>query len=334
MTARQQIARLLPLVLLVILVVAGLRGQVAAPRWNGPLKADGIAIGLALEVILGGLLIVVLRRDAVARRLAGRRPYSPEPPDIEPDAALRFTLKWVLGAAMIAVAAVLISDLHLHFLTSGKPVTPRPATRRPKKPVLPPAAGGGGSLHIPWTPILYGLLVVALVAAVVISIWWSSRLRRPAAPLVIEDTGTEDLREAVESGRAAMAEISDARAAIIACYAAMERSLADRGTRRTVADTPDELLARAAAAGTVRGPAAGTLTALFYEARFSTHPVADTQRAAASAALDQLATELAAAQQDDQQDDRQDDRKDNQQDDRPDGQQDEQPAPARGGGGA
>ncbi len=298
MTARQQIARLLPLVLLVILVVAGLRGEAAAPRWNGPLKADGVAIGLALEVILGALLIVTLRRDAAARRLAGQRPYSAEPPDLEPSAALRFTLRWVLGAAMVAVAVVLISDLHLHFLTKGKPAMPPPVKVRPKKPVLPPGAGGGVAPHIPWVPILYGLLVVVLVAAVVISIWWSSRLRRPAAPLVIEDAGTEELREAVESGRAALAEISDARAAIIACYVAMERSLADRGTRRTVTDTPDELLARAVGAGTVRGPAASTLTALFYEARFSTHPVADRQRAAASAALDQLAAELAAARQD------------------------------------
>jgi hypothetical protein len=77
----------------------------------------------------------------------------------------------------------------------------------------------------------------------------------------------------------------------------MERSLADRGTSRTAADTPDELLARAVGAGTVRGPAAGRLTALFYEARFSTHPVAASQRAAASAALDELAAELAAAEQ-------------------------------------
>jgi len=51
MTARQQLARLLPLVLLVVLVLAGLRGVVAAPRWNGPLKADGVAIGIALEVV-------------------------------------------------------------------------------------------------------------------------------------------------------------------------------------------------------------------------------------------------------------------------------------------
>jgi Domain of unknown function (DUF4129) len=297
MTARHQVARLLPLVLVVVLVIAGLRGEVSAPRWNGPLKPDGVAIGLALEVILAALLTVTLRRDAAARRAAERRPYTREDVDIEPAAALRFALKWVLGACMAAVAVVVITDLHLHFFRPGappKPVTaPRGyATRRS----LPPRSGAGFAPHIPWGPILYGLLVVVLLAAVVISIWWSSRLRRAAAPLVIEDVGAEELREAVESGRAALAEISDARAAIIACYVAMERSLADRGTSRTVADTPDELLARAVGAGTVRGPAASTLTALFYEARFSTHPVAAGQRAAASAALDELAAELAAAQ--------------------------------------
>ncbi len=199
---------------------------------------------------------------------------------------------------MVAVAVVLITDLHLHFLgKAGPPTSPAPFKHKLKLPPPPPAPSGGGwALHIPWAPILYGLLVVALVAAVAISIWWSYRLRQAAAPLVIEDVGADELREAVESGRAALAEISDARAAIIACYVAMERSLADRGTSRTVADTPDELLARAVGAGTVRGPAAGRLTALFYEARFSTHPVAAGQRAAASAALDELAAELAADQ--------------------------------------
>ena len=137
MTARQQIARLLPLVLLVILVVAGLRGEVSAPRWNGPLKADGVAIGLALEVILGALLIVTLRRDAAARRVAERRPYTGEDADVEPPAALRFALKWLLGACMVAVAVVLISDLHLHFLTKGRP--PKlPAPSRPRQPKAPP----------------------------------------------------------------------------------------------------------------------------------------------------------------------------------------------------
>jgi hypothetical protein len=295
MTARQQIARLLPLVLLIILAIAGLRGAVAAPRWNGPLRADGVPIGLALEVILGALLVVTLRREGAARDAAEQLPYTGADTEIAPPAALRFVLRCVLGAAMVAVAVILISDLHLHYFVKPRDTQPPPTS--PRKLRVPPLAtegGGGGTLHIPWGPILYGLLVLALVAAVVISIWWSTRLRRPAAPLPIAELNADELREAVESGRAALARIDDARAAIIACYVAMERSLADRGAPRAVADTPDELLARAVAAQVVRGGAAGRLTALFYEARFSTHPLTGGQRDAASAALDELAAELAA----------------------------------------
>ena len=292
MTARQQIARLLPLGLLVVLVIAGLRGAVPAPGWNGPLRAYGTPIGIGLEVLCGALLIMVRVRVRAARRAAERRPYTAEVRDIEPAAALRYTLSYVLGLCVIAIAVVLISNLHLHFFTAHKGQGPPPPPKL-KVPLRSSGPGGGGStFHIPLGPILYGLLIVALVAAVAISIWWSTRLRRPAVPLVIEDVSTEELREAVAEGRAALAGIDDARAAIIACYVAMERSLAERGAARAAADTPDELLTRAVAAGVVRGGAAGRLTALFYEARFSTHPLGSGQRDAARAALDELAAEL------------------------------------------
>ena len=76
MTARQQIARLLPLGLLVVLVIAGLRGAVPAPGWNGPLRAYGIPIGIALEVLCGVLLIMVRVRDSGGAPRRGARPYS------------------------------------------------------------------------------------------------------------------------------------------------------------------------------------------------------------------------------------------------------------------
>jgi Domain of unknown function (DUF4129) len=301
MTARQQLARLLPLVLLVLLVVlaiAGLRGAVAVPRWNGPLRAQGVAIGVILEVILGVLLVITVRRDFAAIRAAeveGRAAGDADGVSV-PD-ALRFVLKWVLGLGMVAIGAVLIAALHLHwFITPLKPLRPKPVPTPSFS--LPPAGrgAGGSSFHFPIGPVLYGLLIAALVAAVVISVWWAARLRRAAPPgpapgFIAEDSA--GLREAVESGRAALAgEIDDARAAIIACYLAMERTLADRGTARGLADTPDELLARAVNSGIVRGAAARRLTALFYEARFSSHPLGSEQRGAASAALDELAAEL------------------------------------------
>ena len=295
MTARQQLARLVPLVLLVVLVVAGLRGRVAAPRWDGPLRADGTAIGIAVEVVFGALLLVVHSRTRAASRERESRPYDPSAADkdLEPAEALRFVLRYLLPACMIAVAAVVLVNLHLHILTKPvkpavKPVTPSSGPPPPTRP------GSGGGLHIPVGPILYGLLIALIVAAVVVSVWWSLRSRRPPAPPPrIIDVTTEELREAIDEGRAALAAIDDARAAIIACYLAMETHLADRGTARAVADTPDELLARAVAAGTVRGAAAARLTTLFYEARFSTHPLAAGQRDAAGAALDELAAELA-----------------------------------------
>jgi Domain of unknown function (DUF4129) len=295
MIARQQLARLLPLALLVVLAIVGLRGIVPAPRWNGPLRAEGVAIGIALEVVLGVLLVITLRRDRAERQAAATRPYSEADDDIGVPAALRFALKWLLGGGMAAVAAVLISNLHLHFLV--KPQHPRPLTSPGRPLLLPKLHKASAPVHIPLGPILYGLLVLALVAAVAISLWWAARLRRLTlpAPLPAAEMDAEELREAVESGRQALAELDDARAAIIACYLAMESSLADRGAARGAADTPDELLARVVAAGIVRGAAAPRLTGLFYEARFSTHPLGRVERDAASAALDELAAELEAS---------------------------------------
>jgi Domain of unknown function (DUF4129) len=294
MTARQQLARLLPLALLVVLAFAGLRGVVPAPRWNGPLRAQGVAIGIALEVVLGALLVITLRRDRAERQAAAARPYSEADDEIGVPAALRFALRWLLGAGMVAIAAVLISNLHLHFFIKPHPLPVRPAPSPRRQTTVPRAPLP--AYHFPLGPILYGLLVFVIVAAVAISLWWAARQLRPALPRSLPDAAdAEELREAVESGRQAFAELDDARAAIIACYLAMERSLADRGAARGVADTPDELLARVVSAGIVRGAGARRLTSLFYEARFSTHPLGRAERDAASAALDELAAELGAS---------------------------------------
>ena len=278
----------LPLTLLVILGLAGLRGAVTRPRWNGPLRHDGLVIGLALEVILGVLLLLTYRRRARAMR--GGVPVN----DVA--AKLRGFLVLVLGAGMIAVAVAIFFSLHLHLGGGVQPAPTFSVKPLPKRTPRPQGAQPGGSFHVPVTVILYVLLVVLLVAAVLLSIWWSRRFGPSfggrTSGFLAEDP--EDLREAVESGRQALRTVDDARAAIIACYLAMETSLAERGAARAVADTPDELLARATASGLVRGTAAARLTALFYEARFSSHPLDRGQRDVAEQALDELAAALAS----------------------------------------
>jgi hypothetical protein len=96
------------------------------------------------------------------------------------------------------------------------------------------------------------------------------------------------VQDAVVGGRIALLELDDARAAIIACYSAMEESLAQAGAARSIAETPDELLAKAAGMLLFGAGDAACLTSLFYEARFSSHHMGDSQKNAAEKALTAL----------------------------------------------
>jgi hypothetical protein len=314
MNARQQLARVVPLAVLVLLAAVGLRGGVAGPRWDGPLRAYGVPIAIAVEVICVVLLVITFYRDHLARHRefeflraqAVARAQAAADPDAgasDADAddrdvaqALRFHLRLLLSTAIITVAIALLLNLHLHFFRPPprKLILKLPAPRQTTSqlPAPPRFAVSGTVVHA----VLYGLLIVALLAALGVSIWWARRLNLsvPLPGLLddAEDEDSEGLREAVASGRAAMADLDDARMAIIACYEAMERSLAERGAARGVAGTPDELLSRAIDRKIIRGAGARRLTGLFYEARFSSHELGTDKRDAAVAALDELASEL------------------------------------------
>ena len=286
-SAGRPAASRVPLVILLVAVIlVGLRGTLAAPHWNGPWHTEGTAVGLVFAVVLAALLTATLIRG----NRAGRR-TEPEPAAV---ARLRGWLRAALTAGLIAVVILTVASAHFHLFSKG----PRPKTLpNPGQPIIRPTGRGRpGPIAPPSsiTSVLYGLLIALAVAAVVFGVVVALRHRRPAPVLppgeaVFDPAG---LRAAVTSGRAALRELDDARAAIIACYVAMERSLAKKGAARAAADTPDELLARATAEGIVHGQAASRLTKLFYEARFSRHPLTDSDRERAARALDELAAEL------------------------------------------
>ena len=142
----------------------------------------------------------------------------------------------------------------------------------------------------PW-PLL--LLFAALAIAAVALI--SYRRRRPSprpVPDEAADATGAPLAAALAAGERALHEDADPRAAIIGCYAAMERSLADAGSPPRLADTPAEVLGRATASGLVRSAWASTLTGLFRRARYSSHPMTEADRAAAIGALAQVQSDL------------------------------------------
>jgi len=283
-------ARMLPLALLILLALAGLRGAVATPRWTALARSRGIAMCCVLMVVLITLLVIVLQRRRAARTTTG------DSAAMDTATKLRGVLLAVLTAAIVAEFVAILYGLHLK-LPAGKAsrTTPPAAPRRPKLPhTVNARPSGGGSF--PLNDILYALLVVLLIIAVVLALRWARRLR-PVPRLGDDEPIAEDpadLLEAVESGRTALRTFDDAKAAIIACYLAMEQRLSERGAARTAADTPDELLTRATRTGIVHSGAAQRLTRLFYEARFSSHPMDQEQRTAAEQALDDLAADLAA----------------------------------------
>jgi hypothetical protein len=179
----------------------------------------------------------------------------------------------------------------------GRESLPLPSPRQDPAPAQH-AGDAGHSMHVGLTRILLGLGIAVLVVVVVIAglrLW--RYLTRPSAPeapgtYAALDDEQERLAQAVDSGRRALLDGTDARAAVIACYAAMEESLADSGVTRRASDSPQDLLERAVVGGLPTETAAAALTALFREARYSTHPMDGSHRDRAAAALAEIADGL------------------------------------------
>ena len=126
----------MPLTLLILLGLAGLRGVVSAPHWNGPLRHDGVVIGLVLEVILGVLLVITVRRRSAAVNAA----QAHGAPLNDVAAKLRGVLILVLGAGMVAVAAAILIGLHLHVFS-------KPARRHPGRAQARTRGSRGSARH-------------------------------------------------------------------------------------------------------------------------------------------------------------------------------------------
>jgi Domain of unknown function (DUF4129) len=269
---------------LLAVVFAAVRSTVPATSWDtGPWHRHGVLLGIGLELVFVALLVAVELR----------RRRRPDPG--QPTAGLRSLLRAVLVAGALGIPVLILIDSAGKLKPGRKPLPPslrRLALPRPGRPPSPTSHGGGSS----GTLILYVALGVVLLAAIVACVILARRRVRGASwddiGEIIDDEPSEQLRRAVRSGQAALADIDDARLAIIACYLAMERSLARAGAVRAAAETPDELLVRAAEAGLVQGAEAAALTALFYEARFSSHPLPPAKRREARRALDVLAASL------------------------------------------
>lgn len=262
------------------------RGPLADQR--GPLIATGVLL-LAVDV----LVIAAIRRAMRRRR---RRPDVEMPrfgEDVADEPWWAKVLTYVIFFALIALPVLLI-----YLAIRDKEIEPLTDEDRPQQTDLP-------NLELPEDAVLTNaaitIMMLLSLAAIVIAIIVTRRqlgpnrrFRRPQLDGGPDGLGVDEemLEQVVHAGEAAIHGLTDPRQAIIACYSAMEATLAAHGARRRVADTPGELLDRAAAAGLVRSDAAGALTELFRRARFSSHPIPEDAVATAQAALARLRTDI------------------------------------------
>ncbi|TDT95510.1 uncharacterized protein DUF4129 [Streptomyces sp. 846.5] len=290
-----------PLLLLGVVVGTAVAAVCLRAGGSAPLGGVGVLHGLWLLV---ALVVFAAGWYAVAQYQArqGERPLGT--PREERLQSLTVAALGIIGVATTAGVAV------LGLTHTGPPDLP-PTDLKPVTPASGPPASPGPQISLPPVKnsashpfpagvvllILIGLLAVAagVVLTLFVSRWLQAR-RTPPPPLRStlepEDDDGAVLGDAVRAGRTAL-QGEDVRAAVIACYAAMEESLIAGGVRRHAADSPADLLRRASEAGLLAGLAPHQLAGLFREARYSTHPMAESDLREARAALDEISALLA-----------------------------------------
>jgi hypothetical protein len=269
---------------LLAVTVTGLQARGTFAR--GPNQAAiGVSSAAAAIILSAAEGIAVIAFLIV---LASARPQR-KPKREEEDEPWRPNVPWwakTLGV-LLAVAA-LVTPFAVLFTRKPRPPVTRPLPG-------PPSAGPGKLTAQPagsiW-PLITGMVIAILVVLILAAL---SRRRRPAGTSHTSKRRLATLLDSLAAGSDALTAGGEPRAAIIACYAAMERGFAAAGSAPAVADTPAEVLARATRAGLVRAEPAETLTGLFRRARYSMYPMTSAEATAAADALANMRADLGTA---------------------------------------
>ncbi len=299
--------RLVALVALLLLAGVALRGYLPGDEPAPRQQSTGSPASLfAVVAVLGVSLVIVAL--AIIAWLRTPRKRAPAPHDLPREfGSDRERPKWrflliCLGVFLIwLLVVVLLMRLTGHPWGIGQshpPTASPPAPRGERAP--PPSAPNDTGGDVFWyLAATTAVMVLLLAAAAVVAIRRRLRVppRRPAArnaPPAPIAAGPESLALAAERGLAEIEDLSrEPREAIIACYAAMERALADApGAMPQDSDTPSEVLARAVEHHAIHPGTATELVDLFAEARFSVHVMNERHRETAVRALQLVLAEV------------------------------------------
>lgn len=296
MTPRARIVLAALLIAGAVVVVRAPLGEPAAPGSGSPRAGDpDAALTWAMLLAVPGvalLIFAVLRYTPTRRPPQSRREFTP-PNWRKALLALAAVVLITVGLALLGQLVVAPRELSAGRRPGGAGNPPQPGQRRPSTE----APDGGGEFNVElWSAVLVAMLL-ALVAANVVA--RRRQARHSPAPEPEPDDAELPVREPplAVAVRRALSTVDepgvDPRAAIIRCYAAMEQALAEAPvTAPRPADTPSEVLRRATEAGQLRGADGPRLVDLFAEARYSTHPVTEADRATAADTLRAILQQL------------------------------------------
>ena len=300
--------RVVAVIVLLIVIAASLRGYLPgverAPRHRPPGSAASLVYLVALlSVSLVIVAVALITRQRDPRKLVAS---AGDLPDRFAGGAGRPAWRVLLiGAGVLVVWLLvvwLLSRLFVPHSVSQLPTPTKSSAPTPSNNIPPPPQsrdlGGDGDV--------LGYLIASTVALLVLSIVGTivaTRRRRVAEPRMVaaESLGSPapagTSRSLVRAAEVGLAEIGDLsrepREAIIACYAAMERELANvPGAVPQEFDTPTEVLARAVDHHALHADNASQLVKLFAEARFSPHVMNEGHRESALGVLQLVLAEL------------------------------------------
>jgi hypothetical protein len=254
--------------LLLTVAVAARSGH---PNGNGEVVERSIPHGVQdslVTLVTVGYILVLVIGVIIAFRFRGdwREPQS----------------HWLRN--FVILVGILLIIVLAYAAIARRPPTPPPERNkiaREQRPVAVPPRGRVPirQAHFNW-PLAISFVGLVLIGGTVVYL----RLRR-RPELELESTLQEDLASAVDTTIEDLRRERDARRAVIAAYANMERVLASHRMMRRPAETPLEYLARILGELEVRESAVRRLTQLFEYAKFSRHEIDAAMKEEAIAAL-------------------------------------------------
>jgi hypothetical protein len=311
--------RVVALIVLLVVAAAAVRGYLPAQHRvarTEPQPGDGRVAMVFVVVALSAT--VTLMAIAIIARLRDPRAVAPKQADLSrmlgsqsgrPSwRVLLIGLAVIVGWLLIMMLVVRLWSPHAIIAPSAPTADPSAAPKAPASLPRPRSAGNNTSMLGFMLAATIPLMLLIVAATVIMS-----GRRRGAVPGIRtwggdaegeafgDESGTapkpsESLARAAERGLAEIADRSrEPREAIIACYAAMERELANvPGAVPQEFDTASEVLARAVDRHALHAENAAQLVNLFAEARFSPHVMNEGHRDAAVRALRLVLDELGA----------------------------------------